>query len=81
MLKLVAAMVGSILLLAGVGVAVVHYVVESSFTMKFVTLAIAAALLVVGWVLLDWGKGVSRRWGAGRSKGNGPKYPPGDGGT
>ncbi len=77
MLKMVAAIVGAILLLAGVGVAVVHYIVESSDTMKFVTLAVAAALLVAGWALLDWGKGVSRRWGAEKSKGNGPKSPGG----
>jgi len=79
--KLLATIAGIILLLAGAGVAVVHYLVESSFTMKFVTLAIAAALLVVGWVLLDWGKGVSRRWGADKSKGSGPKDPPSSGGT
>jgi uncharacterized membrane protein len=79
MLKMVAAIVGVIFLLAGLGVAVVHYTVESSGTMKFVTLAIAAALLVVGWALLDWGKGVSRRWGADKSKGNGPKSPGGGG--
>jgi hypothetical protein len=75
MLKMAAAVVGAILLLAGVGVGVVHYVVESTDTMKFVTLAIAAALLVAGWALLDWGKGISRRWGADKSKGNGPNSP------
>lgn len=80
MLKRLAAIAGAILLLAGAGVAVVHYLVESSLTMKFVTLAIAAVLLVVGWALLDWGKGVSRRLGADRSKGSGPKDPPSSGG-
>ena len=79
MLKLIAAAVGAILLLAGVGVAVIHYLLEGSTTMKFATLAIAAALLVAGWALLDWGKGISRRWGADRSKGSGPKDPPGGG--
>ncbi len=73
MLKVIAAVAGAILLLAGVGVAVAHYVVESSDTMKYITLAIAAALLVAGWALLDWGAGVSRRWGANKSKGNDAK--------
>lgn len=73
-------MVGTLLLLAGMAVALVHYLVESSDTMKFVTLAIAAPLLVVGWALLDWSQGISRRWGADESKG-GPKYPPGNDGA
>jgi hypothetical protein len=51
------------------GCRLVHYLVESSGTMMFATLAIAAALLVVGWALLDWSQGISRRWGADGSKG------------
>jgi heme/copper-type cytochrome/quinol oxidase subunit 3 len=71
MLKVVAAIVGALLLLGGVGVGIAHYVLESSDTMKFITLAIAAALLVLGWALLDWGAGVSRRWGGRKSKDDG----------
>jgi hypothetical protein len=63
MLKFFAAIVGSILLLAGVVVAVLHYLLESSQTMKFVTLAIAAVLLVVGWALVDWSRRLSRGGG------------------
>ena len=73
MLKVVATIVGALLLLGGVGVAIAHYVLESSDTMKFVTLAIAAVLLVLGWGLLDWGAGVSRRWAGHKSKGDGPR--------
>jgi hypothetical protein len=62
-LKVVATMVGVVLLLAGMGVALAHYLLESSFTSKYITLAIAATLLVAGFALLDWGAEVSRRWG------------------
>ena len=61
MLKTVAAISGIVLLLAGLGVVAVHYLVESSNTMKLVTLAIAAVLLVVGLALINWGKEVFRR--------------------
>ncbi len=80
-LKVVATIVGAILLLAGAGVALAHYLLESSFTTKYITLAIAAALFVAGFALLDWGAEVSRRWGLDEWKGNGPKYPPTGGGT
>ena len=59
--KTVAAVFGVIFLLAGLGVAAVHYLVESSNTMKLVTLAVAAVLLVVGLMLLNWGKEAFRR--------------------
>jgi hypothetical protein len=62
-LKAVATIVGIVLLLAGVGVALAHYLLESSFTSKYITLAIAAILLVAGFALLDWGAEVTRRWG------------------
>ncbi len=62
MRKVVATIVGIILLLAGAGVAIAHYAIESSFTSKFITLAIAAVLFVAGYALLDWGAGITRRW-------------------
>jgi hypothetical protein len=74
-LKVAAAIVGAILLLAGVGVALAHYLLKSSFTSKFITLAIAAALFVAGYALLDWGAEVSRRWGLDKPKGSGPDFP------
>jgi uncharacterized membrane protein SirB2 len=61
LLKILAAIIGTILLLAGVIVAILHYLLESSQTMKFVTLAIAAVLLVLGWALVDWSRRLSRR--------------------
>lgn len=63
MMKAAATILGAIFLLAGVGVAIAHYVLDTSGGMKFATLAIAAALLLVGWALFDWGRGISRRWG------------------
>ena len=66
MQKLFAKIVGAILLAAGVGAVIVHYVVEGHITASFITLAIAVVLLVGGWALFDWGAGVSRRWGAGK---------------
>ena len=75
-LRVTATMVGMILLLAGVGVAIAHYLLESSFTTKYITVAIAAALCAAGFALLDWGADVSRRWGLDEWKGNGPKNPP-----
>ncbi len=80
MRKVVATIVGAVLLLVGAGVAIAHYVIESSFTSKYITLAIAAALFVGGWALLDWGTEVTRRWEGDKSKGNGPKYPSNPGG-
>jgi len=59
--KAVAAVVGAILLLAGVGVGVAHYLLDSGDTMRFITLAVAAVLLVAGLTLLNWGKEVFRR--------------------
>jgi protein-S-isoprenylcysteine O-methyltransferase Ste14 len=75
MRKIIAAVVGVLLLLAGAGVAIAHYVIESSFTSQYITLAIAAALFVAGWALLDWGAEVTRRWEGDKPKGSGPKYP------
>jgi len=72
-MKLAASIVGGILLLGGVAVAFYHYLVESSDTSKFITLAIAAALLVVGWALFDYGTGATRRWRGGKPNGDGPK--------
>ncbi len=79
-MKLVATIAGVILLVAGVGVAILHYVVEGKLTSSYITLAIAAVLLIAGWTLLERGAGVSRRWGVDKDKGKGPKYPPGGGG-
>ena len=69
MLKVVAAIAGAVLLLAGVGVAIAHYLIESSDTVKYMTLAVAAVLFVAGWALFDWGAEVSRRRRADKSKG------------
>ena len=78
--KSVAAIVGAVLLVAGLGVAIVHYTVNGSAIDSYITLAVAAVLFVTGWALLDWGAGVSRRRGPGEEKRNGPKHPPnGDG--
>jgi membrane protein implicated in regulation of membrane protease activity len=71
MLKFFAAIVGTIFLLAGVVVAVLHYLLETGLTMKFVTLAIAAVLLIVGWALVDWSRRLSRRQGGNDSSGSG----------
>ena len=71
--KVFARIMGAVLLLAGVGVAVAHYVIESSTTSKLITLALAAVLLIGGWALFDWGRGISRRWGRDRQRGNGQK--------
>ncbi len=73
-------MVGIVLLLAGVAVAIAHYLLESSPTTKYITVAIAAALAFAGFALLDWGADVSRRWRLDEWKANGPKHPPKDGG-
>jgi uncharacterized membrane protein SirB2 len=61
LLKMFAAIVGTLLLVAGVAVAILHYLLESSQTMKFVTLAIAAVLLVLGWALVDWSRKLPHR--------------------
>jgi hypothetical protein len=62
MLKTVAAIIGAVLLLAGIGAVIVHYTVEGGSVNSYLTLAIAAVLLVAGWALFDWGLGLSRRW-------------------
>ena len=72
MLKLVAAIIGVVLLLAGIGAVIVHYTVEGGSVNSYLTLAIAAVMLVAGWALFDWGVGVSRRWGSDDDKGRGP---------
>lgn len=66
--KAIATILGAILLLAGVGVAIAHYILDTTGGMKFVTLGIAAVLLVLGWALFDWGRGISRRWGGDKPK-------------
>ncbi|NLO27766.1 MAG: hypothetical protein GX113_06275 [Actinobacteria bacterium] len=61
MAKRVATIAGAILLAAGVGVAILHYVMEGSLTDSYITLAIAAVLLIAGWTLFERGTGISRR--------------------
>jgi hypothetical protein len=73
MLKLVAAIIGAVLLLAGVGAVIVHYTIEGGSFNSYLTLAVAAVTLVAGWALFDWGLGVSRRWGSDNDKGHGPR--------
>lgn len=61
-MRTIATVLGILLLVAGVAVAIIHYVVEGDFTQSYITLGIAAVLLFAGYALLDWGAGVSRRW-------------------
>ena len=63
MAKRIATIAGAVLLVAGVGVAILHYVMEGSLTDSYITLAIAAVLLIVGWTLFDRGAGISRHRG------------------
>ena len=65
MQKLLAKIVGAVLLAAGVGAVVVHYTLEGNVTASWASLAVAVVLLLTGWTLFDWGAGVSSRWGSG----------------
>ena len=58
-------MFGALILVAGVGLVVAHYVWWGSGTEAFVSVAAAAVTLAVGWGLLDWGAGITRRWRGG----------------
>jgi hypothetical protein len=62
---MIASIIGGILLLGGVAAVIVHYTIESGSLDSYVSLAVAAAMLVVGWGLFDWGMGIMRRWGSG----------------
>jgi hypothetical protein len=57
----VAKTAGIVLLAAGVAVAILHYTMEGNVFNSWITFAIAAVLLVAGWALYDWGRGISRR--------------------
>lgn len=59
--KLAAKIAGIVLLIAGVGTAIVHYTLEGDVFSSWLTLAIAAVLLVGGWALYSWGAGISNR--------------------
>jgi hypothetical protein len=59
--KSVAKILGIVLMVAGVGTAIVHYMLEGKILTSWLTLGIAAVLLVVGWGLYDWGAGFSAR--------------------
>jgi hypothetical protein len=63
MSKSVAKIAGVVLLVAGVGTAILHYTMEGSLLNSYITLGGAAVLLVAGWALFDWGSGISRRRG------------------
>jgi hypothetical protein len=65
MSKSVAKIVGIVLLAAGVGIAILHYVMEGNVLNSWLTLGAAAALLIAGWALFDWGSGFSHRRGPG----------------
>jgi hypothetical protein len=78
MANLVETIFGGLLLAAGVAVAIVHYVVEGNSTYSYLTLIVAAVLLLAGWTLFDRGAGISRRWG-GRDGGGGSDDLPGGG--
>ncbi len=74
--KIVEAILGGILLAAGVAAAIFHYVVEGDTTYSYLTLIIAAVLLLAGWTLFDRGAGISRKWG-GRGGGGSDDLPGG----
>jgi hypothetical protein len=59
--KSVGKILGIVLLVAGVGTAILHYVLEGEVFNSWLTLGIAAVLLVAGWALYDWGAGISAR--------------------
>jgi 4-amino-4-deoxy-L-arabinose transferase-like glycosyltransferase len=61
MSKLLAKIAGIILLIAGVAAAILHYALEEDLSNSWLTLGIAAVLLVAGWALFDWGAGISAR--------------------
>ncbi len=65
MLKLAATVVGGIVLAVGLGLVIAHYIWWDTGTEAFVSLAVAAVTLVVGWTLLDWGADLTRRWRGG----------------
>jgi len=72
--NLIQTIAGGILLAAGVAAVIIHYVVEGNDAYSYLTLIIAAVLLLAGWTLFDRGAGVSRRWG-GRGGGPGDDSP------
>jgi hypothetical protein len=54
--KPVAKIVGIVVLIAGVGTAILHYVMEGNIFNSWLTFAIAAVLLAGGWALFDYGR-------------------------
>ena len=59
--KSVGKILGIVLLVAGVGTAILHYTLEGEIFNSWLSLGIAAVLLVLGWGLYDWGAGISAR--------------------
>ena len=55
MAKLAATIVGVVLLAAGGVIAVAHYLIWGEGVEGYITLAIAAVLLVAGLALFNWG--------------------------
>lgn len=64
--KVVGKVLGVVLLAAGVAAAILHYTLEGKVLSSWISLGIAAVLLVVGWGLFDWGAGISRKRGPDR---------------
>jgi len=59
--KVAAKIAGVVLLAGGVATGILHYTLEGDAFSSWLTLGIAAVLLIVGWALYDWGAGISAR--------------------
>jgi hypothetical protein len=57
---------GAVFLVAGAAAVIVHYVVNRGMAFSYITLAIAAVLLVAGVALFNRGAGVHGFWRAGK---------------
>jgi len=63
--KLTIKIVGAVLLAAGVGMAILHYTLEENIFGSWLSLAIAAVLLILGWWLFSRGSATSGKQGSG----------------
>ena len=77
-MKVLLTIVGALLVFVGLGIGTAYSQTDGWF--RYLTLIVAACVVMGGWALLNRGLGLSRRWEAWKKNHSGDRYTPKGGG-